>query len=269
MVHTASAVEDRKRRTEAWQREAPDKVIESKAKAAESLRARWGLQIHRQHGFKNARICQAQSGPRAPTSAAVFFHIHRGCSANVMIHHRSWRTDKWSRMPKKKKKKKSPPRRRRRHSSQMTEQELEVTTYPLLQYLSIPTEWRGAVYPLNRMLLLDYQISHINHRCASAAGAQRADKAAQVTGTEEAVARPRVSPASAAVHAIRKLGHTEQAAEDSWAAAACPATQQAAALSSRAVSATAGDCCREAAIRGTSCLLLDRSDSGRCKVQHW
>lgn len=123
MVHDPVAAADRKKRTEAYQQGDPQKVKDARRKASESLRARWGLQLHRRYGFKNGKRCQQALGHRTPTSAAAFFHIHRGCSASIMIHHRSWKREvAWHRRPKKKR----PSAPRRPRGTKMSEAERQV-----------------------------------------------------------------------------------------------------------------------------------------------
>ena len=113
-MHDPAAVADRKKRAEAYQQQDPEKVKAARRKASESLRSRWGMQLHRRYGFKNGKRCQHALGHRAPTSASVFFHIHRGCSANVMIHHRTWKREmSWHKKPRKKKRTASRVWRRR------------------------------------------------------------------------------------------------------------------------------------------------------------
>lgn len=121
-VHDPAAIEERKRRVAAWQNSDPEKVSAARARASESLRARWGVQLHKRYGFRNGQVSQTAKGQRVPTSAAAFFHIHRGCSASIMIHHKTWRREiTWDKRVKRKK------RQAPRKPLNLTEEEQEVS----------------------------------------------------------------------------------------------------------------------------------------------
>lgn len=186
MVLDPANIEDRKRRLAAYHQNDSEKVREAREKASESLRARWGVQLHRRYGFKNSGRWQQAMGHRAPTSAAAFFHIHRGCSAYVMIHHRTWRREvAWN----KKKKKKEPsvkrPVQTARSVQKMSAEELEVLPRTAVFLCTYAYFWctlcqNHVTVPWNS----------VKHQVVWLSGTQGGNQAAQVTGTEATLAGP-------------------------------------------------------------------------------
>jgi hypothetical protein len=186
-------------------------VQEARAKATEALRARWGLQVHIRYGFKNGSRVQHASGHRAPTSAATFFHIHQGCSANVMIHHRSWRREvAWSKRPRRKQRPVNPCRSS--HRLPLSEEELEVLHPHLSQNLRL-SKFQMYSGPSICCICANGGCPTSSPLCCAAA--KGVDKAAQVRGTEATLERPRVSSASNEVHQSSKHAETEEAGLDS------------------------------------------------------
>jgi hypothetical protein len=111
-------VAERKRKAAERLAAKPQQVVEARRKATESLRQRYGVQLHHKLGFRRRPIGRTHA---APTYALAVFNIHRGCSANMLMQHRSWRREVcWE---------KKPPRRRaarRKAADILTEEELSV-----------------------------------------------------------------------------------------------------------------------------------------------